>query len=73
VDVASIPVRDAIRVGSKAARKTVIVLSDPTCPYCVKLHGEIKKAVAKDPDVAFLVMPYPGTRKTLPPTGSARP
>jgi len=65
VDVASIPVRDAIRVGSKAAKKTVIVLSDPTCPYCVKLHGEIKKAVAKDPDVAFLVMPYPRNPKDL--------
>ena len=62
VDVASIPVQDAIRVGSKAAKKTVIVLSDPTCPYCVKLHGEIKKAAAKDPDVAFLVMPYPRNR-----------
>jgi len=59
VDVASIPVQDAIRVGSKTAKKTVIVLTDPTCPYCVKLHGEIKKATAKDPDVAFLVMPYP--------------
>jgi thiol:disulfide interchange protein DsbC len=59
VDVASIPVKDAIRIGSKAAKKTVIVLSDPTCPYCVKLHEEIKKAAAKDPGVAFLVMPYP--------------
>jgi len=59
VDVASIPVQDAIRMGSPSAKKTVIVLSDPTCAYCVKLHGEIKKAAAKDPDVAFLVMPYP--------------
>ena len=62
VDVSSIPVNDAIRIGSKAARKTVIVLSDPTCPYCVKLHGEIKKAAAEDADVAFLVMPYPRNR-----------
>lgn len=62
VDVASIPVQDAIRIGSNAAKKTVIVLSDPTCPYCVKLHGEIKKAAAQDPDVAFLVMPYPRNR-----------
>ena len=59
VDVASIQVQDAIRVGSKTAKKTVIVLSDPTCSFCIKLHGEIKKAAAKDPDVAFLVMPYP--------------
>jgi len=62
VDVASIPVQDAIRVGSPSAKRTVIVLSDPTCPYCVKLHGEIKKAAAKDTDVAFLVMPYPRNR-----------
>jgi thiol:disulfide interchange protein DsbC len=62
VDVASIPLKDAIRVGSPSAKKTVIVLSDPTCPYCVKLHGEIRKAVAKDADVAFLVMPYPRNR-----------
>jgi len=63
VDVASIPVQDAIRIGSKTAKKTVIVLSDPTCPYCVKLHGEIKKAAAKDAEVAFLVMPYPRNGK----------
>jgi len=63
VDVASIPVKDAIRVGSPAAKKTVIVLSDPTCPFCVKLHGELKKAAAKDADVAFLVMPYPRNSK----------
>ena len=62
VDVASIPLKDAIRVGSPSAKKTVIVLSDPTCPYCVKLHGEIRKAAAKDADVAFLVMPYPRNR-----------
>jgi thiol:disulfide interchange protein DsbC len=59
VDVASIPVQDAIRVGSPSAKKTVIVFTDPTCPYCVKLHGEIRKAAAKDAGVAFLVMPYP--------------
>lgn len=62
VDVASIPVQDAVRIGSEAAKKKVIVLSDPTCPYCVKLHEEIKKAAAKDADVAFLVMPYPRNR-----------
>ena len=59
VDVSSIPLKDAILMGSKSGKKKVIVLTDPTCPYCVKLHAEIKKAVAKDPEVAFYVMPYP--------------
>ena len=62
VDVASIPLKDAIRVGSPSAKKKVIVLTDPTCPYCVKLHGAIRKAAAKDADVAFFVMPYPRNR-----------
>ena len=62
VDVSSIPLENAIRVGSPSGKKKVIVLSDPTCPFCVKLHGELKKAAAKDADVAFLVMPYPRNR-----------
>ena len=63
VDVSSIPLKDAIVVGSRSAKKKVIVLTDPTCPYCVKLHAEIKKAAAKDADLAFLVMPYPRNGK----------
>jgi thiol:disulfide interchange protein DsbC len=46
-------------MGNGKAKKGIIVFSDPTCPYCVKLHAEIKKAVAKDPEAAFYVMPYP--------------
>ncbi|MGZ8430139.1 MAG: DsbC family protein [Candidatus Deferrimicrobiaceae bacterium] len=63
VDVASIPLNDAIVVGNRSARKKVIVLTDPTCPYCVKLHAEIKKAAGKDADAAFYVMPYPRNAK----------
>jgi thiol:disulfide interchange protein DsbC len=63
VDVSSIPLKDAIVVGSRSAKKKVIVLTDPTCPYCVKLHAEIKKAAGKDADAAFYVMPYPRNGK----------
>ena len=63
VDVSSIPLKDAIVVGSRSAKKKVIVLTDPTCPYCVKLHAEIKKAAGKDADAAFYVMPYPRNAK----------
>lgn len=59
VDVSTISVKDAIVMGNRKAKKGIIVFSDPTCPYCVKLHAEIKKAVAKDPEAAFYVMPYP--------------
>jgi len=59
VDVSTIPLKNAIVMGNKKAKKGIIVLSDPTCPYCVKLHAEMKKAVEKDPEAAFYVMPYP--------------
>jgi thiol:disulfide interchange protein DsbC len=63
VDVSAISVQDAIVLGNRQANKGIIVLTDPTCPYCVKLHAEMKKAVAKDPEIAFYVMPYPRNRK----------
>jgi thiol:disulfide interchange protein DsbC len=62
VDVSTISTKDAIVMGNRKAKKGIIVLTDPTCPYCVKLHGEMKKAVAKDPEIAFYVMPYPRNR-----------
>jgi thiol:disulfide interchange protein DsbC len=59
VDVSAIPLKNAVVLGKSTAAKRIIVLTDPTCPYCVKLHPELKKAAAADPDVAFYVMPYP--------------
>lgn len=63
VDVSTIPLKDAIVLGNKKAKKGIIVFTDPTCTYCVKLHAEMKKAVAKDPEAAFYVMPYPRNAK----------
>src|SRR4030067_103531 len=58
VDVSTIPLADAIVVGNPKAKKKVIVFDDPDCPWCKKLHGEIKQVVAKDPQVAFFVRVY---------------
>jgi len=63
VDVSTIPLKNAIVVGNRSAKKKIVVLTDPTCPYCVKLHAEIKKAAGKDADTAFYVMPYPRNPK----------
>ena len=59
VDVSSIPLKDAIVLGNGSSKRRIIVLTDPSCPYCVRLHGAIKEAVAKDPEAAFYIMPYP--------------
>jgi thiol:disulfide interchange protein DsbC len=59
VDPARIPVDDALLLGKADAKTKVIVFTDPECPFCKKLHEELKKVVRRDPDIAFLIKLYP--------------
>lgn len=59
VDVSTIPLDDAIVMGDKNAHYKVIVFSDPMCPYCARLHQEIKKVIAKTKDIVFFVKMFP--------------
>jgi thiol:disulfide interchange protein DsbC len=59
VDVSKIPLKDALLLGNKSAKTRVIVFTDPDCPFCVKLHAEMKKVVAERQDVAFLIKMFP--------------
>jgi thiol:disulfide interchange protein DsbC len=58
VDVLAMPIADALILGNPAAKKRVVVFSDPDCGYCAKLHGELRTVVEKDPDVAFHIKLY---------------
>jgi thiol:disulfide interchange protein DsbC len=58
-DFSSIPLKDALVVGSREAPKKVVVFTDPKCPYCGKLHDELKKIVAERGDVAFYLKLFP--------------
>ncbi len=55
VDPSTIPLGDAVVVGSPRAKKRIIVFSDPDCHFCAKLHGEMKTVLARDPDTVFYV------------------
>lgn len=59
IDVSKIPLDDAVVFGKRDAKQRMIVFDDPECPYCIKLHAEIKKAVEQRPDVAFFVKLFP--------------
>lgn len=59
IDVSAIPVVDALLLGKPGASKKLIVFTDPQCSFCKKLHAEMKKAVAIDPDVAFYIKMLP--------------
>jgi thiol:disulfide interchange protein DsbC len=59
VDVSSIPLDNALIMGDKNAKNKVIVFSDPDCPYCGKLHENMKKVLEKRKDIAFYIMLFP--------------
>ncbi|MEK7678552.1 MAG: DsbC family protein [Deltaproteobacteria bacterium] len=59
VDVKKIPLDGALVYGSAKAEKKIIVFSDPDCPYCKKLHEDIKGIVSKRKDIAFYIKLFP--------------
>lgn len=59
VDVATIPVKNAVIMGNPNGSKKIYVFTDPDCPYCRKGHVELKKLAGIAPDVAIYVMLYP--------------
>jgi len=62
VDTSSIPVEDSLVVGNPKAPKKAFLFTDPLCPFCKKLHPELKKAVEADPELVFFIklLPLPG-------------
>ncbi len=61
IDVSKIPLRNALVLGDRSARKKVIVFTDPECPFCAKLHQEMKKVVAERKDIVFYIKLFPLT------------
>jgi len=59
VDLKGIPLDDAVVIGDPKAARRVIVFDDPECPFCIKLHAEIKKVVSEDPSIAFYIKMFP--------------
>lgn len=59
VDIASIPIEEALLVGNPDALYKVIVFDDPNCAFCRKLHQEIKKVAAERTDIAFYIKMLP--------------
>lgn len=54
-----IPVTDSIIMGNPAGKKRIFVFTDPDCPFCSRLHGELKKLVAMEPDLVIYIKMFP--------------
>lgn len=59
IDVNSVPVEYAVTVGNPKGSKKIFIFTDPDCPYCRKMHTEIKKLEKITTDVAIHIMLYP--------------
>jgi thiol:disulfide interchange protein DsbC len=59
IDVSKIPLDDAIIIGKPSAPNKVIVFDDPDCPFCRKLHPELKEVVSKRDDIVFYIKLFP--------------
>ena len=59
VDPSTIPLSDSIVIGDPGAPKKLILFTDPQCPYCEKLHPELKKAVQTDHDIVVFIKMMP--------------
>jgi len=58
-DLEKIPLANSIVMGKPDGKKRIIVFTDPDCPFCGKLHAELKKLVAMEPDLAVYIKMYP--------------
>ncbi|MDA8082568.1 MAG: DsbC family protein [Nitrospiraceae bacterium] len=59
VDVSKIPLENALVLGDRNAAVKVVVFTDPECPYCARIHGELKKIVAENRNIAFYLKLFP--------------
>ena len=59
IDISKIPLDDAIVIGKPSSPNKVVVFDDPDCPFCRKLHPEIKEVVSKRDDIVFYIKLFP--------------
>jgi len=59
VNPLSIPDQYALNLGNPEGTKRLYVFTDPDCPYCRNLHGELKKLEKMAPNVSIRVMLLP--------------
>jgi thiol:disulfide interchange protein DsbC len=59
IDLAKIPLDNAIILGERNAAKKVVIFTDPDCPYCNQLHQTMKQIVTKRKDISFYIKFFP--------------
>jgi len=58
VDLGTLPLADALKSTSGTGEKTIVVFTDPACPYCQRLDAELAKV--PDTTVYNFMLPFLG-------------
>ncbi|HBG08247.1 MAG: protein-disulfide isomerase [Geobacteraceae bacterium GWC2_58_44] len=59
LDPATLKSDAALVMGNPKGKQRLFVFTDPECPFCAKLHAELKKLAALEPDLAIFIKLYP--------------
>lgn len=59
VDIKKIPLKDTLLMGNPKGRENLYVFSDPECPFCAKLHEELKQLTKENPRLAIHIVLVP--------------
>lgn len=59
IDPAQLQTDASLVMGNPKGEKRLFVFTDPECPFCAKLHTELKKLASLEPDLAIFIKLYP--------------
>lgn len=51
--------KNTLVMGNPRGKKRLFVFTDPECPFCAKMHVELKKLAAMEPDLAIYIKLFP--------------
>jgi thiol:disulfide interchange protein DsbC len=69
IDIGAVSLENALLMGNPFGTRKLYVFTDPECPYCARLHDQLKLLVREDPSLAVYLILYP---LDIHPTAAAR-
>lgn len=62
VDYSKIPLEGSLIWGNPDSSTKIVVFDDPECPFCARLHEELKRIVQERRDIAIYIKLFPLTK-----------
>ena len=59
LDPATLQTGQSVLLGNPKGKKRLFVFTDPECPFCAKMHVELKKLAVLEPDLAVYIKLFP--------------